>query len=273
MTISLCMIVKNEKDFLENCLNSVKDVVDELIIVDTGSKDKTKEIAKKFTDKIYDFEWNHSFSEARNFSIRKATKEWILILDADETINKKDQNKILNLLENQRFSAPTPLVIKDYNENKRIMGFSFIQRTYSSEIKKLKWNYRKSDFYDESKPFIGWNYRGITRLFRNDKRIKFIYPIHETVIESIRKIDGKIHFTNIPIHHLEILKGRDFINKKSDYYIKLLKNKIKLHPKAKSYFELALELKKLNKDSEAKIYFEKSAGLNPNYKELIINSP
>ncbi|MCH8317263.1 MAG: hypothetical protein IIA88_02000 [Bacteroidetes bacterium] len=128
----------------------------------------------------------------------------------------------------------------------------------------------QNDFYDESKPFLGWTYRGITRLFRNDKRIKFIYPVHETVIESIKNIDGKIKQTNIPLHHFATSKGKDFNNKKSIYYIKLLKNKIKSYPKAKFYFELALELEKLN-NYEAKIHFEKAMELNSDYKKLIID--
>lgn len=263
MPISLCMIVKDEENYLEKCLDSVKKIADEIIIVDTGSKDKTKGIAKKFNAKIYDFKWNHDFSEARNFSIKKAAKDWILVLDADETISKKDQNKIKKLIE------------KNLKENKEIMGYSFIQRTYSNKIKKLKWNYSKNDFYDESKPFLGWTYNRITRLFRNDKKIKFIYPIHETVIESIKKLNEKIMHTNIPIHHFQILRGQDFISKKSRYYIRLLKNKIKSYPKAKFYFELALELENLNKSKEAKKYFKKAIELNKDYKRLTekINSP
>ncbi|MBU90282.1 hypothetical protein CMO94_01970 [Candidatus Woesearchaeota archaeon] len=252
MSISLCIITKNEEKRLENCLNNVKNIADEIIIADTGSEDRTKEIAKKFTDKVYDFEWKDDFSEARNFSIKKATKEWILVLDPDETISNKDLMKIKKLTK----------------EDKEIMGYSFIQRTYSNTRGKLKWNYSKNDFYNESKPFLGWTYKGITRLFRNDKRIRFIYPIHETVIESIKNINGKIKQTNMPIHHFEILKGKNFIDKKSKYYIKLLKNKTKLYPKAKFYFELVLELKNLNKHKEAKKYFNKSIELNPYYKKL-----
>ncbi|MEK6869218.1 MAG: glycosyltransferase family 2 protein, partial [Nanoarchaeota archaeon] len=228
MPISLCMIAKDEEDYIEKCINSVKSIVDEMIIVDTGSNDRTKEIAKKFTDKIYDFKWNDDFSSARNFLISKATKDWVLVLDADETISSRDLAAIKNLANND---------LNNNNENnygnknnKKIMEYSFIQRTYSNEIKKLKWNYAKDDFYDESKPFLGWAYRGITRLFRNDKRIKFDYPIHETVIDSIKRINGKIIQTIMPIHHFEILKGEDFNNKKYSYYIKLLKNKIKMHP-------------------------------------------
>ena len=73
ITLSLCMIVKDEEDVLGRCIDSVKSIVDEIIIVDTGSVDATKDIAKSYTDKVYDFKWIDDFSAARNFSFSKAT--------------------------------------------------------------------------------------------------------------------------------------------------------------------------------------------------------
>ncbi|MFQ3550369.1 MAG: glycosyltransferase, partial [Armatimonadota bacterium] len=84
--ITLCMIVQNEENFLEDCLKSVTGLVDEIIIVDTGSQDNTKQIAEKFGAKIFDYEWDKHFSKARNFSLDKATGDWILVLDADEKL-------------------------------------------------------------------------------------------------------------------------------------------------------------------------------------------
>ena len=72
VTVSLCMIVKNEEDVLARCLDSVKDLVDEIIIVDTGSKDRTKEIAHTYTDNVFDFVWIDDFAAARNFAFSKA---------------------------------------------------------------------------------------------------------------------------------------------------------------------------------------------------------
>jgi glycosyltransferase involved in cell wall biosynthesis len=93
-TISLCMIVKNEEKFLPACLESVKDYVDEIIIVDTGSTDSTVEIAKRYNAKIYHHPWENSFSKARNYSLKYATCDWILILDADEKVDKEDAHKL-----------------------------------------------------------------------------------------------------------------------------------------------------------------------------------
>lgn len=83
--LSAVLIVKNEQEILGKCLDTLKGI-DEIIITDTGSKDKTKEIASKYTDKIYDFPWIDSFCKARNFSNSKATGEWILTIDADEQL-------------------------------------------------------------------------------------------------------------------------------------------------------------------------------------------
>ncbi|WLR41473.1 glycosyltransferase family 2 protein [Bacillus carboniphilus] len=97
--ISLCMIVKNEEDTLDRCLSSVKGVPDEIIIVDTGSTDATKEIAKKHNARIYDFEWIDDFAAARNFSFSKARKDYIMWLDADDLLLPEDRQKLLNLKE------------------------------------------------------------------------------------------------------------------------------------------------------------------------------
>ena len=87
-TLSICMIVKNEEELLARCLNSVKDLVDEIVIVDSGSTDKTLEIAKSFGAKIFYFEWCNDFSKARNFAFSKATSDYILWLDADDVMPK-----------------------------------------------------------------------------------------------------------------------------------------------------------------------------------------
>ena len=98
--ISLCMIVKNEEDVIGRCLESVKDIADDIIIVDTCSTYRTKEIVSQYTDKIFDFEWIDDFSKARNFSFSKATKDYILWLDADDVILEKDYQKFMELKKN-----------------------------------------------------------------------------------------------------------------------------------------------------------------------------
>ena len=97
MTISCVMIVKNEENILARCLDSIRDLMDEIVIVDTGSSDKTKEIARKYTDKIYDFAWTGDFSDARNFAFSKASCDYIYSADADEILDEANHEKFANL--------------------------------------------------------------------------------------------------------------------------------------------------------------------------------
>jgi len=129
------MITKNEEKFLESCLSSVKSIVDEIIIVDSGSIDKTKEIAANFNAKIIDFKWDNDFSAARNESLKYATKDWIIVLDADEVVSGNDLEKIKRL-----------------TENKDVDGYKLIQRNYSGKGE-------FADDYEESKGFSGFTRR------------------------------------------------------------------------------------------------------------------
>lgn len=138
-SISLCMIVKDEERYIERCFRSVQGIVNEIIVVDTGSTDATIEIAKKYDAKVFDFVWNDDFSAARNFSLEKATGEYILVLDADEYI---DPNS--NIQESLELG-------KDYYIN-RI-------KNYSSEL-----NVR---------------YHEAVRLFKNNRGLKYFGKIHE----------------------------------------------------------------------------------------------
>jgi glycosyltransferase involved in cell wall biosynthesis len=97
ITISLCMIVKNEELTIGRCLDSVKDIADEIVIVDTGSTDRTKETVTRYTDRIYDFAWTDDFAAARNYSFSMATMDYILWLDADDQLFEKDRQKLLDL--------------------------------------------------------------------------------------------------------------------------------------------------------------------------------
>ncbi len=100
VTISLCMIVKNEEASIQRCLNSVCNAVDEIIIVDTGSADRTKELCARYTDKIYDFQWINDFSAARNYSYSFATCDYIMWLDADDILLPADCAQFMELKKN-----------------------------------------------------------------------------------------------------------------------------------------------------------------------------
>ncbi len=129
--ISLCMIVKNEAKFIKNCLEIASNYVDEIIIVDTGSTDNTLDIVKDFNCKVSYFEWCNDFSKARNFSISKASYDWILILDADEFIDVIDFEKIKEFTQEKNNKKIGQILQKSLVSSKEDMRNVWIDRLFN----------------------------------------------------------------------------------------------------------------------------------------------
>ncbi|MEK4114207.1 glycosyltransferase family 2 protein [Paenibacillus sp. FSL M7-1414] len=170
--ISLCMIVKDEAVSLQRCLNAVKDVVDEIIVVDTGSIDDTTEIARLHGAVVIRTEWNGDFSEARNLSLAAATKPWILVLDADEVWVQTPQMKteLMRLL-----AASRDDVWGYWIQVTSLLGVSGEEHVTDA----------------------------VCRLFRNDPRIAFQGRIHEEIASSIMALapQGVLHSGLEVIHY------------------------------------------------------------------------
>lgn len=134
-SLSLVMIVKNEEKNLRKCLNSVKDIVDEIIIVDTGSTDKTKEIAFSYNAKVYDYEWDNNFSNARNYALNKSTSDWNLILDADEYLLDINLTTLKHFLKSNRDAIGQVKIISSFEQDGEIRNYeSFISRLSPSGV-------------------------------------------------------------------------------------------------------------------------------------------
>ncbi len=108
--ISGCLIVKNEAEDLARCVKSMLPILDELIIVDTGSTDNTIEIAKRYTNKIFSYNWNNDFAAARNYAISKAKMPWIIFLDADEYFSERSLKNIRRTIDNENGKADAFLI-------------------------------------------------------------------------------------------------------------------------------------------------------------------
>ncbi len=112
-TVSLCMIVKDEEMHIARCLDSIAELVDEIIIVDTGSSDRTVEIVSDYTSKIFSYPWKDDFSDARNFSFSKASMDYCMWMDADDILEETQKEKFLQL---KRTLAPeTDMVMMKYH--------------------------------------------------------------------------------------------------------------------------------------------------------------
>lgn len=112
VSISLCMIVRNEEKVLGRCLACVQGFADEIIIVDTGSTDRTKEIAFSFTDKVYDFKWKDDFAAARNFAFSRGTGDYLFWLDADDVIRQEEWRKLMDLKRRLDMERPDVVMMK-----------------------------------------------------------------------------------------------------------------------------------------------------------------
>ena len=121
--LSVCMIVRNEEKFLGNCLESVQVIADEIIIVDTGSTDRTVEIARKFTDKVYIHAWENNFSKSRNQSLAYAKGDWIMIIDADEELVSEDMPNLMKALEEKELDA---IMVQVINKSQQDRGESIL---------------------------------------------------------------------------------------------------------------------------------------------------
>lgn len=127
--LSLVMIVKNEENKLRRCLESVKNIVDEMIIVDTGSTDKTKEIALEFNAKIFDYKWDNNFAKARNYALKNSNGDWNLILDADECISKIDLTGVKTFINSNNNVIGQVKIINVFEQDGEIRNSeSFISR-------------------------------------------------------------------------------------------------------------------------------------------------
>jgi glycosyltransferase involved in cell wall biosynthesis len=224
MKITICMIIKNESNCLYNCLEKVAGKVNEIIVVDTGSTDNTKEIARIFTDKVFDFKWCNDFSKARNFAISKATNNWILVLDADEFVTEFDIENVKNLITLNEKAVGKITIISDIQD--------------SMVIKKSK--------------------EVITRLF-NKNYYHYEGIIHEQVVPKYADINYSSELVKITVDHVgyteSIIKEKDKVNRN----ISLLNEAIKSSPKDPYlYYQIGKSYYLAKNYDEANIYFEKA---------------
>ncbi|MBI1936194.1 glycosyltransferase [Candidatus Woesearchaeota archaeon] len=248
-TISLCMITKNEERYLGQCLNSVKEIIDEIIIADTGSTDKTKEIAKNFNAKIFDFKWSDDFSAARNESLRHATKDWILVLDADEVIEKNDLDKIKKLAENPEDFA----------------GFQLEQRSYINNF--FEGAVKNDSEFELVKEYPFYISHFLVRLFKSSLGIRFRHRVHEIVEDYMKEKSLRYKKTGVAIHHFGSVKNPELVNEKAEQYSNIILKQLEEEPDNPRYNYQAGRMYVGGDDFDKALkYFKKTAKMNPNYK-------
>lgn len=225
-TVSLCMIVKDEEACLQRCLKSVSEIVDEIIIVDTGSTDNTIKIAKDFGAIVKTFKWNDDFAEARNFSLSFATKDWILVLDADEYLRKEDSQKFIEAL-------------NDFNNE----GYIIKTLNYTSDI---------------NVPNYVTNLN--QRIFKNNKNYHYVGAIHEQLVPIDKaKIKQSFKIIDVGFYHTgylsSVVKSKDKTHRNSIILKKILDED---PDNTFHLFNLANEYSQMGKLKEAEILYDQA---------------
>ncbi len=196
-SVSLCMIVKNEEDTLAECLRSVGDFPAEIIVVDTGSTDRTVAIAESFGAKVYHFQWIDDFAAARNDAIRRATGEWVFWMDADDRISPENLARLKQALASNAADV------------------------YSARIVSPNAQHRQS--------------RSIAhhlRLFRNGLGLSFIYPLHEDLNLAAASRPLTVAYTNIEIEHVGYVLGDDLFKQKTRRNLKIIRKCLAKDPQS-----------------------------------------
>lgn len=247
-SVSLCMIVKNEERFLAKCLASLKPLVDEMIVVDTGSTDRTMAIARIMGAHALEAAWQDDYALARNLSLNHAKGNWILVMDADEVISELDYDAFLGLV---------------HEHKGKMAAFDVVTRNYSNRMDEEWW--RPNDgSYRQVEAGGGWRPSGKVRLFTNDQRIRFEGAVHEMVEPSLRRLNIEpIETETIRVHHYGYLDDARQQQKKAKYYQLGIKKLGENCGDPKSICELAIQAAEIGHFQEAIALWERILAIDP----------
>ncbi len=255
-SVSLCMIVKDEEGCLARCLASAKPVVHELVVVDTGSSDRTVAIATAFGAKLHRFPWNGNFSDARNHALEQAKGAWVLVLDADEVIASQDYPKIRALLKS--------------STGKKV-AWSVLTRNYTPKVHAQGWT-ANNGVYPTEERAEGWHPSWKVRLFPATPAIRFAGEIHEMVEPALQAERIPFQKVDFVVHHYGELKDQPGAVQKKQRYYALGKEKLINNPNNKTaLIELGVQAGELGLHQEAVDYWDRVLAIDQVCVEALFN--
>lgn len=252
--VSLCMIVKNEERYLARCLASVKPVVDEMIVVDTGSDDGTVPIAELFGAAVHRYSWTGNFSDARNYALDQARGTWILTMDADERLAAQDHDAFRRTVLNSSPADAWSVPIRNYSERVHVQGWTANDGTYPDE--------EQAD---------GWYPATRVRLFPRCPLVRFEGVVHELVEPSLRRNAFTIRPAGFPVHHYGEVDGLPAnLHDKQRYYYELGKQKLAAQPdNIAALTELAVQAGELGLFADELELWDRFLGIKPDSAEAL----
>jgi Flp pilus assembly protein TadD len=214
-TLSLIMIVKDEADCLGECLASVRGIVNEMVVVDTGSRDETISIAESFGAKVRTMPWPGDFSVARNASLASASGDWLLHLDADEVMDTDSAAMLRELVELDGAGADAlEVTVANYCNDPRAWRFEPCSPDNAM-----------------ARGFAGFLPVPLLRVFRNRRGFSYREAIHENITQSVIERGGRIRrVPEIVIHHYGYRSPSETPREKLLFYLELTRKKMAAHP-------------------------------------------
>ncbi len=225
-TVCLCMITKDEETFLKKCIDSVREIVDEIVIVDTGSTDGTVALAKELGAKVYAYAWQDSFALARNYAMSKAQSEWLLLLDADEALEQQDHKALI-----------------DFINTTTLDGAHLRVRNYTGKYAPDQYSMHNA-----------------LRLLRNNGQYRYHGAIHEQIsFEGGADVSSRFTVLEVTVHHFgyldDVVKRKD----KRGRNMPLLEKQLALDPDEPfTLFNMGNEYLSLKDYQKALAYYEEA---------------
>jgi tetratricopeptide (TPR) repeat protein len=253
--VSLCMIVKDEQRHLAACLQSVKGLVDEIVVADTGSADRSRDIATAFGARVIEVPWEADFARARNAALAAASRRWVLVLDADEVISARDREPFEALLRGAGTEA---------------VAYTLRTRNYSFHASTVGWQTNDGAYPNEERG-LGWFPSDKVRLFPRVAGVRFSFPVHELVEPSLRELGIPIRECGVAVHHYGKLEAAKTLEKTRDYR-KLGQKKLGSAPfDAAAIREAAIQSSHLGRHAEAAQLWQRYLEKEPRSAEAHLN--
>jgi tetratricopeptide (TPR) repeat protein len=252
-TLALSMIVRDAALSLRGCLESVRGIVDEMVIADTGSADETIDVALGFGARVIPVRWTDDFAAARNKALAPVTSDWVLVLDADEQLDASAARHIRSLLADASTAA-----------------YQVTIRNYVLSLEDRIWD-RAARPNDSELPFArdypAYVEHENVRLFRRDPEIYFVGRVHESVGPRVLETHRKLGHAPFCIHHFGLVADAETRARKNHFYRRLGREKLREMPQdAQAHLEVGLvELDNFGNLEEALALFVRACELNPRF--------
>ena len=246
--LSIIMIVKNEAHCLAQCLDSVREIADEIVVGDTGSTDNTPSIAREKGARVIAVPWTNDFAAARNATIEAATGDWLLHLDADEVVDPKAACAIRELVDRDAGGAEAvEITLLNYCNTPRA------------------WRWRPADHEDPfSRGFSGYLPAPLPRLFRSGRGLEYREPVHENISESLRERAARVLTPEISIHHYGYDPDTPRAKEKVRLYLEIARQKLREHPDdLKALHDVAEQALACGFEEEAEAVCRRAVAIDP----------